>query len=438
MRLKNNLDISQTMNFIFCLFAAVLILVSICSPAAAASSFLPIMASDTLDYYAGYGEPELAASLRGNQEFGKGESAAIQITIANKGMVERLSYREYVISEKLDLTVIDVYNPTYNPNYDPINDPTGDPNPSSPQTVITLENLTTYLKENVDTTAQVTLAMTEMALEANRINAESLNIKFDCDSPYVEVVTGSDYVYLASIAGNGGYNVVSVPIQISTNAPAGEYLINMTVDYQYQSNVKMIKAGNGTDGFTTFLYSDSYVAEYTPRQVVLQIPVYVKNGAVFEVSETVGALDSGRTHNVSVTYTNIGDRTAYDAESKIDMMYPLSSSRNKGFLGDVAPGESVTIVYPISTHSSALPKVYGVNTDVRFYDDNKDLQITSGIKMNLELVEQFRIFTLKNAMIGVFVLIFLSIILDFYKGQKKKADADYSLKKSIRSKVKRK
>ena len=437
MRLKKDLNISQAMNLVFCLFAAVLILISVCSPAAAASSFLPIMASDTLDYYAGYGEPELAASLRGNQEFKKGESAAIQITIANKGTVERLSSREYIISGKLNMTPVDIYNPQYNPNYDP-NNPSGDPNPSFPETVIMPLDLAAYLKESADTTAQVTLAMTEMALEGLRVNAESLNIKFDCDSPYIDVETGKDYVYLSLIQGNGGNNVVSVPIQISPNAPAGKYFITMTVDYQYQSNVKMIKAGNGTDGFSTFLYSDSYVAEYTPKQVVLQIPVYVKNGAVFEVSNSVGMLDSGRTSNISVTYTNVGDRTAYDAESKIDLMYPLSSSRNKGFLGDVEPGESVTIVYPISTHSSALPKVYGMNTDVRFYDDNKDLQITPGIKLNLELVEQFRIFTLKNAMIGVFVLIFLSLALDVYKGQMKKRDADYSLKKSVSSKFKRK
>jgi len=432
MRLKKDLNISQAMNLIFCLLAAALILISVCSPAAAANSFLPVMASDTLDYYAGYGEPELAASLRGNQEFGKGESAALQITIANKGMVERLSYREYVISGKLNTTT----RYALNEYYDPL-DPSFGPE-YLPETVILPLDLGTYLKGNADTTTQVTLATTEMALEGLRINAESLNIKFDSDSPYIEVETGKDYVYLPIIQGSGGYNMVSVPIQISPNAPAGEYLINMTIDYRYQSNIKMIKAGNGTDGFSTFLYSDSYVAEYTPKQVVLQIPVYVKNGAVFEVSNSVGMLDSGRTSNVSVTYKNVGDRTAYDAESKIDLMYPLSSSRNKGFLGDVAPGESVTIVYPISTHSSALPKVYGMNTDVRFYDDNKDLQITPGIKLNLELVEQFRIFTLKNAMIGVFVFILLSLVLDVYKGQRKKKDADYSFKRALQSKSKRK
>jgi S-layer domain len=432
MRLKKDLNISQAMNLIFGLLAAALILLSVCSPAAAANSFLPVMASDTLDYYAGYGEPELAASLRGNQEFGKGESAAIQITIANKGMVERLSYREYVISGKLSTTTRYALNKYYDPS-----DPSFGPE-YLPETVILPLDLGTYLKENADATTQVTLATTEMALEGFRINAESLNIKFDCESPYIEVETGKDYVYLPIILGSGGNNMVSVPIQISPNAPAGEYLINMTIDYRYQSNVKMIKAGNGTDGFSTFLYSDSYVAEYTPKQVVLQIPIYVKNGAVFEVSESFGMLDSGRTSDVSVTYKNVGDRTAYDAESKIDLMYPLSSSRNKGFLGDVAPGESVTIVYPISTHSSALPKVYGMNTDVRFYDENKDLQITPGIKLNLELVEQFRIFTLKNAMIGVFVFILLSLVLDVYKGQMKKKDADYSFKRSLQSKSKRK
>ena len=160
MRFKNNLNISQAMNLIFCLFAAVLILVSICSPAAAANSFLPIMASDTLDYYVGYGEPELAASLRGNQEFGKGESATIQITIANKGLVERLSYREYVVSGKLN--TVTRYEP--NVDYDPL-DPSLGPEYFSEEVILPLD-LKAYLKESADTTAQVTLATTEMALEA--------------------------------------------------------------------------------------------------------------------------------------------------------------------------------------------------------------------------------------------------------------------------------
>ena len=423
------------MGSIFCLFAAVLVFASLCSLAAAAE-FLPVMSSDTLDYYAGYGEPELSASLRGNQEFGKGESAAVQIALANNGLIQKVSYREYVISEDITYTDGNMKNPTYNISV-PSGDPKYDDREYLPRQVILTEDLFAYLGSSANTNAQNALAMTEMRLENNRINAQSLNVKFECDSPFIEVETGKDYVFLSSLS-SGNSNSVSVPIRISPKTPAGEYLINVTVDYQYPSNVKMIKAGNGTDGFTAFLYSDSYIAEYTSKQTVLQIPIYVKSGAVFEVTELNGTLDSGRTKNVSVTYTNVGDKTAYDAECKVDLMYPLSTSRNKRSLGDVAPGESVTIDYQVASHSSALPKVYGMNTDVRFYDENDNLQISPGIKLNLELIQSFRIFTLKNAMISVLILIVVSLLIDYRTSQKKKTDPDYSLRNALQSKVKRK
>ncbi|MDL2261520.1 hypothetical protein LJC08_04740 [Methanimicrococcus sp. OttesenSCG-928-J09] len=392
--------------FYYCLFAAALVLMSLCTPAAA-ESFLPVMASDTLDYYTGYGEPELSASLRGNQEFGKGETANVQVSIANNGMLERLAYREYVIAANLSSQSISTdWNKTTEV-YD------------TAIRAISLENYSAYLKEAANMNQQLTLANTEMQLEANRINAESLNIKFDCGSPYIEVITGSEYVFWENL-NSGYYNVASVPIRISPNTPAGEYILNVTIDYQYPSNVKMIKAGNATDGFTTFMYSDQYVQEFETVQKTIKIPFYVSSGAVFEVEEINGTIRAGQTKTVAVTYKNVGDETAYNAECKIDMMYPLSSSKNKGFLGDVKPGESVTIEYPVTSHGSAMAKIYAVNSDVRYYDEDDKLKIAPSIKVNMEMINPFTLFTFKNALIGVIALIIISLVYDRVKASKKK------------------
>ncbi|MDV0445311.1 hypothetical protein MmiAt1_08820 [Methanimicrococcus sp. At1] len=397
-----------------CLIAAAFILISICSPAAA-ESFIPVMGSDTLDYYVGYGEPEITGALRGNQEFKKGETASVQIAVANKGLLEKVVYREYVIASTMNIS--ELYYET-NETY-----PVGHPQEGDPiyawGNFISLENYGTYLGESADMNQQNTLAQTEMMIEANRINAQSLNMKFVCDSPYIEVDNSGDYKYLSSL-NSGSYSVVSVPVKISPNTPAGEYMVNMTVDYKYPSNAKMIKAGNGTDGFTTFLYSDSYVQEYETRQIVIQIPIHITSGAVFEATEINGTITAGKTKTVAVTYTNIGDETAYDAESKLSLMHPLSSTRNKGLLGDVAPGESVTIEYPITAHGSAMEKAYGVNSDVRYYDDEDKLQIAPAIKLDMQMVNPFTLFTFKNALIGVLLLVAVSLLYDYYKGSKKK------------------
>jgi len=393
-----------------CLLAAALILLSVC-PLAAADNFLPVMPSDTLDYYTGYGEPELSASLRGNHEFDKGNSAVLQISIANKGQLEKLVYREYISPVNLSSSDIDIFE-----DYDIVNDVPI----TTTRKVIYLEDYLIYSQESRNMTTQKSLADAEMRIEAGRTTAMSLNVKFDCDSPYIEIGTGNDYAFIDAIQ-SGAYRVAVLPIGISPNTPAGEYRINVTVDYQYPSNAMMIRSGATTDaGFTTFLYSDSYIQEYESRHVVMQVPIYVSHGAVFEATQISGTITAGKTKTVSVTYTNVGDEPAYNAECKLALMHPLSSDKNKVLLGDLAPGESTTVTFPIKSHSSAIAKIYGANSDIRYYDKDDKLKIAPSIKLDIEMNNPFTIFTFKNALIGVLSLIALSLIYDYSKSHKKK------------------
>lgn len=407
--IKSETSRKKRMNRACCLFAAAWLLLSLCAPAAA-ESFLPVMPSDTLDYYTGYGEPELSAALRGSNEFGKGESATIQISIANHGLIEKLVHKESIVGV-VKLEPITVRVQTGDDNGTPI---------LEEQTVLKYADFQEYASTLTAMNTQMSLAAMEMQLESGRVNAEALNVKFECDSPYIDVETGGDYVFIESLL-SGYYDVAAVPVRISPNAPAGEYLINMTIDYRFPFNTKMIRAGaSDNGGLTTFLYSDAYIQEYEPRQVVMQIPIYVSSGAVFEATEINGTISAGKTRTVAVTYTNVGDETAYNAECKLALMHPLSSSRNKGFMGDVAPGESVTIEYPVTSHGSAIAKVYGVNSDIRYYDADDKLQIAPSLKLDFEMINPFTIFTFRNALIGVLLLVIVSLGYDYYKSSKKK------------------
>ncbi|WNY25651.1 hypothetical protein [Methanolapillus millepedarum] len=402
----------------FAVAVFVLILLSpMASAASSAYSFLPVMESDTVDYYQGYGEPALSASLVGNQEIGKGKSATLQFAIANKGTLRQVKSIEYVgsagsvsthtIDELYDITIIPTdAGATYTSAY-PISGTNGS------TAVILQSDLLTFTKSSMYFDALNQVASAERQIEAGRVNAQAININMSCDSPYIEVLTGSDYVYLASLQ-SGAYDMVSAPIRISPNTPAGTYYINMTINYQYPDNARMFKFNSSTLS-TSFIYSDKYIQEYKTETVNLQIPFVVKSSPVFEITEINGTLQNGTTNTIAVTYTNVGDKTAYDAECKIDMMYPLSSTRNKGLLGDVAPGESVTINYPIKADAKAVPKVYGINSDIRYYDENGDLQISPSIKMNIEMAERVTFLTLKNIIIGVVILFVGAMAYDFYK-----------------------
>ncbi|MDR0767330.1 MAG: hypothetical protein LBE57_02620 [Methanosarcinales archaeon] len=393
----------------YCLIAAAFILMSFCSPAAA-ESFIPVMGSDTLDYYIGYGEPEITASLRGNHEFRKGDAATLQIAVANSGVLERVVAREFVIAANLNSAMFEEYVE---------GGEGGAPLVTRTVSVIQLSDYLAFLGQSADMNRQNTLAQMEMQIEAGRVNAQSLNIKFASDSPYIEVDGSRDYSHLASL-NSGSYSVVTVPIQVSPRAPAGEYIIHMTVDYKYPSNARMIKAGNGTDGFTTFLYSDSFVQEYTVVTQTIQIPIHVASGAVFEVGTVSEVISAGKTRAIAVTYTNIGDETAYNAEAKLSLMHPLSSSRNRALLGDLAPGESVVVQYPITAHSDAVERTYGINTDIRYFDENSRLRIAPSLKIDVEMVNPYTPFTFRNALIGILLLTLLSFVYDYVKKQKRK------------------
>ncbi|WNY27757.1 hypothetical protein [Methanolapillus ohkumae] len=411
--LKQN---SRRRSLIRWLVPAILLLVLV-SPALAASStysFLPVMKTDTIDFYQGYGDPVLSASLVGNQELSKGESATLQFSIANKGSVSRMKSIEYISDAKLNTTTV---QNLIDDGYISIDDPTMDSSlVNGSFAVILPSDLLKYMADSAGFSAFNQLATTEMQLEANRINAQSLNIQMSCDSPYIEVLTGSDYVYLSSLS-SGSYSTISAPIRINPNTPAGTYYINMTINYEFPDNARMMDFSSMPLS-TSFIYSDTYIQEYKRENVNFQIPFVIQQSPVFEITNINGTLQNGSKKILAVTYTNTGDKTAYDAECKIDMMYPLSSTQNKGLLGDVKPGESIVIEYPIQSHAKATPKIYGINSDVRYYDENGDLHVSPSIKLNVEMTQRHTILTFENVIIGVVILFFGAIGYDYYKKRK--------------------
>ncbi|MDV0447916.1 hypothetical protein MsAg5_18370 [Methanosarcinaceae archaeon Ag5] len=413
---KNNMDRAG-------IFALAVLFIILISPAASAASspysFLPVMNSDTVDFYQGFGDPELSVSLVGNQEVGKGDSVTLQFAVANTGTLKQVRSIEYVgsagnISARNLSTLVTVVNGTGEVGYTnaSINGNTA---------VILQSDLLGFNQYNAYYGGMKQFADAERQIEANRVNAQALNINMSCDSPYIEVLTGSDYVYLASLQ-SGAYNVISAPIRISPNTPAGTYYINMTINYEHPDNARMITSYSKDMQLmnlsTPYLYSDKYVQEYKTNTVTLQIPFVVKSSPVFEVTNIDGMLKNGTTNTIAVTYTNAGDKTAYDTECKIDMMYPLSSASNKRNLGDLAPGESITVEYPITADAKATPKIYGINSDVRYYDENGDLHISPSIKMNVEMEERVTFLTFKNVIIGVIILFVGAMAYDFIKKKK--------------------
>jgi hypothetical protein len=104
------------------------------------------------------------------------------------------------------------------------------------------------------------------------------------------------------------------------------------------------------------------------------VPVGGKLG--FAVTSAPVNITPGQTEVIAVDYRNTGSITAYDAQALLTTVDPFTSSDTLAYLGDIAPGQTVTARYTISADSKAAPAVYELDTNVR-YRDTLDNSLTS-------------------------------------------------------------
>ncbi|MCD4806599.1 MAG: hypothetical protein K8R13_03360, partial [Methanococcoides sp.] len=98
-----------------------------------------------------------------------------------------------------------------------------------------------------------------------------------------------------------------------------------------------------------------------------------------------GELTSGQSGTINVTYTNVGEVEAHDAYARIVTMKPLSSSRSVVGLGDVAPGEDKTVSFNVASEISAVGKIYGIDSEVKYRNDDDEIEFSDNIIVELPI-----------------------------------------------------
>lgn len=115
------------------------------------------------------------------------------------------------------------------------------------------------------------------------------------------------------------------------------------------------------------------------------VPVGAKLG--FAVTSAPVAINPGQTKEIVVDYRNTGSITAYHAQARLTTISPFTSSDTMAYLGDIAPGQTVTARYTISADSKAAPAIYNLNSNVQ-YRDSMDNSLTSDtISVPVEVVQ---------------------------------------------------
>jgi hypothetical protein len=321
----------------------------------------------TVDYYRSYGQPTIEASIRGDPEFERGEIADLQVTLVNKGVIEgmkRLYANQALIPDSKEESI----------------------------------------------------ALAEMSAEQDCTTAKGIK---------ADLISGSDYIHVEPTTTpqtvdelkTGYTQPIQFTIRIDDNIPAGEYGLKLPVTYQYQSNVRTDTSKAIDLGLTSDTVA--FTREYTTQNITLPLHVSIKKEPKFEVSNISGSLKQGSTSLINVTYTNLGETPAQDAQAKIVVMKPLSTSTSTFKLGTVGPGESQTASFEILATSDAVVKNYGIDSEVRYIDNDGKTKFSENMKVYMP-IEKSESNASTTTIVGILLaLIFIYQIVKVLRNRKK-------------------
>jgi hypothetical protein len=257
-------------------------------------------------YYTVYGSPNITATIIGNDELERGQFANLNLQLMNKGKL--LGFK----NEKT---------------------------PSDPD--------------------EIFAAQTEMKLESSVVDATDVvaSLSTDPGSP-IEIKSVSQNI--GSIkSGQNSLTPSMFVIQVDKKAKAGEYNLYLNLTYDYQKDVQILNPNAATQTYTV----NPIYGLMSQTQI---LTIKVKNQADFEILNTTGNLYQGRDGIIDIAIKNTGEEEARNTIAIINPSDPLSTTDGTAYLSTIEPGSTAIAQVKIKADSAAVPKVYGVDTMLKY------------------------------------------------------------------------
>lgn len=304
------------------------------------------------DYYRGYGEPNISISVIGNTEFERGEKATLQVNLVNRGIPYGFSPSKRLSAAKQDQHLISVK---------------------------------------------------ELDYESRKTIAVGLKTSLYSKSNYVEIDSDSRTHSIEKLVpGERLEDPLEFGIKISNNAPAGEYILELPISYQYQSSARMTNRNIDLLGLPEL----DHTTHYNNVEKTIHVPIVIKKTPKFEITEVTSFQDlvPGSSQKLNVTYKNIGEKTAYDSVLRKIAIVPLSTNRATTYIGTMEPGQEKTVTFDIEADSDALEKLYAINSEIRYLDEDDELKFSDTLKIDVEVEET-------RTQLSLIILAFIGIIV---------------------------
>jgi hypothetical protein len=310
----------------------------------------------TTNYYDSFGEPNLFASVIGDPEFERGETVQLNINLVNKGSLTGFKYRTGVGTDKLKHLI----------------------------------------------------SLKELEYESMRTTAFGLEIQLISNSPFIDIEPDTKVQTIESLRpGELPEHPLTFTLTISNNAPSGMYYLQLPVSYDYQKQVRMTTTDVIRVGITTL----DHTVHYTTENKTLVIPIAIKEAPRFEIANISGNLVTGKSQTIEVIYKNNGEKIAYDAIARIVAMQPITVNQPVVRLGTIRPDESKTVYFEIFADPSAVTKTYGLDSEIKYLNENDEIEISDNMKVSIPLKEaEKKLSAFMLALAGVIILVIYLIV----------------------------
>jgi hypothetical protein len=114
--------------------------------------------------------------------------------------------------------------------------------------------------------------------------------------------------------------------------------------------------------------------------------VFVDDKPAFTILSSVPEVPQGAKSTIEVRYRNNGNVTVHDAQARLSPHDPITATDNSAFLGDIAPGESVTARYDVVADETAEQKVHSLDSHIRYRDALGTSQESDSLPVQIRVV----------------------------------------------------
>jgi hypothetical protein len=279
------------------------------------------------NYYNVYGSPDLNATIIGSNELDRDQTATLNIDVMNKGKL---------LGFKNDRTPYD--------------------------------------------SDEIYAAQTEMKLESSIVDAANVvaSLSVDTGSP-IEVKSLSQQIGSVK-SGENALMPAKFDIKIDKKAKAGEYNLYLNLFYDYQKNVQIMNSNAAAQTYD----ANRWYGMMNQNQT---LKIKVKEQADFEMVNTTGSLSPGGENIINIAIKNTGEEEARNVKAITNPADPLSTTDSTAYLSTIAPGSTAVAKVKIKADSEAVPKVYGIDTVLKYETPEGDIKYTDILQAPVEVKE---------------------------------------------------